>query len=269
MTAACVLGLGACQDNGNPNTPDVSNEEQKYIVSEDSDYKYVKNKGKLTIGIGDQEPFNYKTKGGWVGFDADLAKLFAFSWLETDYEFVLINPEEIQRALSSGLIDCYWNGVIYDGALTQYVSCSTPYLYDKEVIILTEEDYDNTEDIAQLLDKTFSVVEGSHAEAVVKERGLKYVTAETEEEALFAISAGKAQAVVISAITAQSKVGEGTDYPELHISDYMLGEDVFVVLFRKGSGLCAQFDTYFYENREDFVERATNYGIMTELVPEK
>ena len=45
-----------------------------------TDSEYVKEKGKLVIGITDYAPMDYeKTKGSgeWIGFDADMAKMAA------------------------------------------------------------------------------------------------------------------------------------------------------------------------------------------------
>ena len=45
-----------------------------------TDSEYVKEKGKLVIGITDYAPMDYKKtegSGEWIGFDADMAKAFA------------------------------------------------------------------------------------------------------------------------------------------------------------------------------------------------
>ena len=56
-----------------------------------SDMEYVKNKGKLVVGITDFEPMDYKGDSGeWIGFDADLAKAFAQS-LGVEADFVEID----------------------------------------------------------------------------------------------------------------------------------------------------------------------------------
>lgn len=42
-----------------------------------SDLAYVKEKGKLVVGITNFEPMDYKDEDGkWIGFDADLATAF-------------------------------------------------------------------------------------------------------------------------------------------------------------------------------------------------
>ena len=43
----------------------------------DSDVDYIKDKGKLVVGITEFEPMDYKDGDEWVGFDADMARLVA------------------------------------------------------------------------------------------------------------------------------------------------------------------------------------------------
>ena len=55
------------------------------------DLAYVKDKGKLVVGITEFEPMDYKDADGkWVGFDADTATAFA-QYIGVDVEFVLID----------------------------------------------------------------------------------------------------------------------------------------------------------------------------------
>ena len=70
-----------------------------------TDSEYVKEKGKLVIGITDYAPMDYeKTKGNgeWIGFDADMAKAFAKE-LGVEAEFVVIEWDNkiMARALTA------------------------------------------------------------------------------------------------------------------------------------------------------------------------
>ena len=57
----------------------------------DSDVQYIKDKGKLVVGITEFEPMDYKDANGeWIGFDADMAKLVAEK-LGVAVEFQVIN----------------------------------------------------------------------------------------------------------------------------------------------------------------------------------
>ena len=56
-----------------------------------TDMEYVKEKGKLVVGITDFAPMDYQDEntGEWIGFDADMAKAFA-EYLGVDVEFKVI-----------------------------------------------------------------------------------------------------------------------------------------------------------------------------------
>ena len=78
-----------------------------------TDSEYVKEKGKLVIGITDYAPMDYeKTKGSgeWIGFDADMAKAFAKE-LGVEAEFVVIEWDNKLMELKGKSIDCVWNGM--------------------------------------------------------------------------------------------------------------------------------------------------------------
>ena len=64
----------------------------EYTASEsDSDVQYIKDKGKLIVGITEFEPMDYQDANGqWIGFDADMAKLVAEK-LGVEVEFQVIN----------------------------------------------------------------------------------------------------------------------------------------------------------------------------------
>ncbi len=268
-----LSGCGTASDTQNADSSskgsNIGKQEQEIIISEDSDYKYVKERGKLYVGVSESLPFNYADGKDWKGIDADLAMIFAKAWLDVDVRYVIVPSEDILTALYKKQIDCYWNGVIHDESLDESFSCSTPYLTNSQVVVVKNDDeYYEISSLEDIKDRTFAVCKDSGAERVAKSLGLNYVAADTESEALFYISAGKAQAVIVSCFTAPMLVGDGTDYDDLICTDIILNNENMVVLFRKGSGLCEQFKTFFLENKEDFVERVVNYGGMGCLVPE-
>ncbi|MCR5584966.1 MAG: transporter substrate-binding domain-containing protein [Lachnospiraceae bacterium] len=277
IVLSLVISLAGCGNTTESETGDNSSDknsipgviEQEIIISEDSDYKYVTERGKLYVGVSENVPFNYADGKDWRGIDADLALIFAKSWLDVDVRYVIVPEEDIRTALYKKQIDCYWSGVVYDESLEESFSCSDPYLTNSQVVVVKNDDeFYEISTIEDIKDRTFAVCKDSAAERVAKSLGLNYVTADSESEALFYISAAKAQAVIISCFTANMMVGDGTDYDDLICTDIILNNEDMVVLFRKGSGLCEQFKTYFLENREDFIERVTNYGGMECIVPE-
>ena len=76
-----------------------------------SDMEYVKEKGKLVVGITEFAPMDFKDEdGNWVGFDADMASAFA-EYLGVEVEFVLIDWNQKIMELDGKSIDCVWIGM--------------------------------------------------------------------------------------------------------------------------------------------------------------
>ena len=79
--------------------------------SKSSDMAYVKDKGKLIVGMTDFAPMDYRDENGaWIGFDADMAKEFA-EHLGVDIEFVEITWGNKAVELETKAIDVVWNGI--------------------------------------------------------------------------------------------------------------------------------------------------------------
>ena len=104
-----------------------------------SDMEYVKNKGKLVVGITDFEPMDYKSDSGeWIGFDADLAKAFAQS-LGVEADFVEIDWDNKLLELNGKSIDCVWNGMTLTDEVTSSMNCTNPYFKNAQVVVVPAE----------------------------------------------------------------------------------------------------------------------------------
>ena len=85
LALAMVLSLAACggTSDGETAADDQTTEDTATdeTTETDSDLAYVQDKGSLVVGITYFAPMDYKAEGSdeWIGFDADLAKLFAES----------------------------------------------------------------------------------------------------------------------------------------------------------------------------------------------
>ena len=77
-----------------------------------TDLEYVKEKGKLIVGITEYAPMNYKEEGSdeWTGFDTEFA-LAVCEKLGVEAEFVEIDWDNKFLALEAKTIDCIWNGM--------------------------------------------------------------------------------------------------------------------------------------------------------------
>ena len=91
-----------------------------------SDIDAVKKAGKLTVGITEYEPMDYRDENGnWTGFDAEFAEMFAEN-LGVDCNFVVIDWDNKLLELSSGAIDCIWNGMTITPEITSSCAVSDP-----------------------------------------------------------------------------------------------------------------------------------------------
>ena len=116
-----TLGLTGC---GNKNT-------------EKTDAEYVKEKGKLIVGITDFAPMDYeetKGSGKWIGFDADMATAFAKE-LGVEVEFIEINWDNKVFELNSKNIDVVWNGMTLTDGVKAAMECSNAYCENAQVVI--------------------------------------------------------------------------------------------------------------------------------------
>lgn len=105
-------------------------------VAADGDVAYIQGKGKLTVGITDFAPMDYKDdKGEWIGFDADMAKLVAEK-LGVEVEFVEIDWDNKILELDSKSIDAVWNGMTLTSEVLNAMDCSNAYCNNAQVVVL-------------------------------------------------------------------------------------------------------------------------------------
>ena len=120
LALVMVFALAACGDSGSAATDAPSAEPTDTAESAapseggdtaESDLAYVQDKGTLIVGITEFEPMDYQNADGeWIGFDADLAKLFA-ERLGVEVQFQLIDWESKVMELDGRTIDVVWNGM--------------------------------------------------------------------------------------------------------------------------------------------------------------
>lgn len=128
-------------------TDDSSADAADTSASAESDVDYVKNNGKLVIGITDFAPMDYKEDGSdeWVGFDADMAKAFAES-LGVKAEFIEINWDNKIMELDSKGVDAVWNGMTLTDEVKTSMNCSDPYATNAQVIVVPSDKADAAKD---------------------------------------------------------------------------------------------------------------------------
>ncbi|MBE5867370.1 MAG: transporter substrate-binding domain-containing protein [Lachnospiraceae bacterium] len=108
----------------------------EYKASEKSDVEYIKEKGKLIVGITDFAPMDYQDENGqWIGFDADMAREVAKK-LEVEIEFVVIDWDAKIMELDSKNIDVVWNGMTLTDAVKAAMECTNAYCNNAQVVVV-------------------------------------------------------------------------------------------------------------------------------------
>ena len=106
-----------------------------FEAAADGDVAYIKDKGKLVVGITDFAPMDYMDdNGNWIGFDADMARIVAEK-LGVEIEFVEIDWDKKIMELDSNSIDVVWNGMTITDAIMAAMECSNAYCNNSQIVV--------------------------------------------------------------------------------------------------------------------------------------
>ncbi len=234
--------------------------------STDSDMEYVKEKGVLVVGITKFAPMDYKEGDEWIGFDADMAKLFA-ERLGVKVEFVEITWSKKIMELDAKNIDCVWNGMTLNDEVKAGMDCSQPYCNNAQVVIVPAADADKYKTAEDCKDLQFAVEDGSAGHKMAEANGFKLTAVEDQARALTEVKSGTCDAAIIDSLMAGAMVGEGTGYADLTYTVGLNSEE-YGVGFRKGSDLVAEINAFFDECLENgkMMEVASEYGVQAAII---
>ena len=207
----------------------------------DSDLSAIKENGVIVVGITEFAPMDYKDDNGeWIGFDADLALLFAQE-IGVDVEFQEIDWDNKILELNAGSVDCIWNGMTLTEEVDAAMECTGTYALNAQVVVMKADALAEYPDVESMKELSFAVEAGSAGEAVAAEAGLEVNSVQNQAAALMEVAAGTSDACVIDKTMADAMTGEGTSYAELGYAVALSSEE-YVVGFRKGSDAAAVLD---------------------------
>ena len=241
--------------------------------SSKSDSEYIKEKGKLVVGITDFNPMDYeetKGSGKWIGFDADMAKKFAKS-LGVDVEFVEIDWDNKIMELDAKSIDCVWNGMTISSEVKNGMSVSNAYCKNTQVVVVKKELADKYQTVESVKDLKFAAEAGSAGESALKALNYNVTAVTAQVDALMEVNAGTSDAAVIDLLMAGAMVGEGTSYENLAYTVGVAEEEDYGVGFRKGSDLTEKLNQFFKDSYSDgsMLEIAKTYGVQESVIEQK
>ena len=276
LALVMVFALAACGDSGSAATDAPSAEPTDTAESAapseggdtaESDLAYVQDKGTLIVGITEFEPMDYQNADGeWIGFDADLAKLFA-ERLGVEVQFQLIDWESKVMELDGRTIDVVWNGMTLTDEVLSSMECTNAYLNNAQVVILPSAEAENYADAESMSGLQFAVESGSAGEQMAIENGFSYTPVTDQATAVLEVESGTCGAAIIDSLMASAMVGEGTNFADLTYT-ISLNTEEYGVGFRQGSDLAAELNAFFAEIYADgtMQELADQYGVSAALI---
>lgn len=231
-----------------------------------TDSEYVKANGKLVVGITEFAPMDYQENGKWIGFDADMATLFAES-LGVAVEFVVIDWDLKASELEAKSIDCVWNGMTLTDGVKAAMSTSTPYCKNAQVIVVPANVADSYSTEDSLGSLNIAVEAGSAGEEMAIAKGLTYTSVADQGTALLEVSSGTCDAAIIDLLMAGAMIGEGTSYENLTYT-VALNSEEYGVGFRKGSDLTEKLNEFFATSYASgkMMEIAEIYGVQESII---
>mgnify|MGYP000933601050 CR=1 FL=1 len=206
-------------------------------LAEDDSLKKIQEKGKFILGLDDSfEPMGYRDENNEiVGFDIDLAKEVC---ARLGVELVLqpISWDAKEMELSSGNIDCIWNGMSDTPERQEAMALSMDYLNNKMVFLAKDPAIKGRED---LVGKKVGVQSGSYAQELLegadfadyyKSLGevLGYADYPT---AIMDLQNGNIEAVLIDQVVANYKLKDLGDSSLFTVDS--LADDFYAIGFRK------------------------------------
>ena len=268
LAVIMCFALAACGGTQGGETPSTDNPENVA-----SDLAYIKEKGEMIIGYTEFAPMNYKNDDGeFVGFETDFAKAVCEE-LGVEAKFQLISWEAKETELAAKTIDCIWNGMTITPERLEAMSISTPYMANKQVLIVKAENADKylkPEDMEGA--KVVAEVE-SAGEGVAKEDAFfakaAYTSVADQATALMEVASGVSDACVVDYVLSIGMIGEGTDYEDLVVVDSLaFADEEYGIAFRKDSDTTAAVNdaiTALVANGK-LAEIAANYKLEAQLI---
>ncbi|MDE6469474.1 MAG: transporter substrate-binding domain-containing protein, partial [Eubacterium sp.] len=180
-----------------------------------SDLDYVKEKGKMVIGITEYAPMNYyedEAKTVLTGFDTELAQAVCEK-LGVEAEFIVIDWDNKWPELKAKSLDAIWNGMTITDEVKTNASVTKAYVKNAQVVVMKADVAAQYTSLDQMSDLSFAVESESAGQGVLDDAGItNYTAVIAQSDALMEVQSGSADACVIDITMANAMTGEGTSY---------------------------------------------------------
>lgn len=247
LICGIVAAFASCGGNGG--TENTTNDTTADNAAAASDLAYIKDKGKMIIGITEYAPMNYYEDGKLIGFDTEFAEAVCDK-LGVEAEFMIINWDTKTTELKTKTIDAVWNGMTIKDDLKASMSISDPYVLNAQVIVTKAENAEKYADAESIKEATIAVESGSAGEEQASAIATNIVAKTTQADALLEVKSGAADCAVIDITMAKAMTGEGTDYADLTYTG-SLSEEFYGIGFRVDSDVCAEVNGIIKDMKAD------------------
>lgn len=202
----------------------------------DNSLDELKSRGVFVLGLDDSfPPMGFRDEHNEiVGFDIDLAKTVC-QRLGVKFKAQPINWDSKEQELSSGKIDCIWNGLTITEDRKKALSFTKPYLANKQVVVVRKDS--GFKALADLKGKKIALQSGSSAEDAVNDspefkNGVKeIVQLDQNLMALNDLVIGGVDGVVMDSIVAEYAIKQ-SKLPLVTLEESLAAEE-YGVAFRK------------------------------------
>ncbi len=175
----------------------------------DSDWEYIKGKGKMVIGVTVYDPMNYQDANGkWIGFDTEYAEAVCAK-LGVTAEFKIIDWDSKEMALQTKDIDCVWNGMTITDALLTAADITGAYMKNYQVVVV--KDAETYTSLESLKGKTIVAEGGSAGQKAAQadpNLSVGFKPVDDQAAALLQVKSGAADACVIDFVMAESMLSK-------------------------------------------------------------
>ena len=211
----------------------------------DGDWKYVKDKGELVVGITYFAPMNYYNENNeLVGFETEFAKAVCEK-LGVSAKFVEIDWDSKETELNAKNIDCIWNGMTINDERKTNMEISSAYMRNKQVLVAAADKAEELKTAEGVKGKLIVAELGSAGEELAKEddffKDVNFTAVDTQAKTLMEVKSGTADAAIIDYVMSIGSIGEGTDYSDLVVvPNEGFAPEEYGIAFRKGSNVAAK-----------------------------
>lgn len=231
----------------------------------DQSLEKIKAKGVFVLGLDDSfPPMGFRDENNEiVGFDIDLAREVC-KGLGVELKCQPIDWSAKELELSTGQIDCIWNGFTKTEERAKTMTLSIPYVNNAQVIVVKSSSPVKT--IADLKGKKIGVQAGSSGEEAIYDtegfaESVKEIVPFSDYlKALMDLEVGGVDAVVMDLLVANDNINRSGK--AFTILEETLCSEEYVIGFRKGEeALCEAIEKELYDLKESgkLAEIATSW----------